>query len=81
MKFKSLNDRGGNSIYVLDIVGEEEGTIYVGNEFENTLAIEKLSLASYNHYIKPVYNGAPDFDDENQMMEFVINEAKNEKEY
>lgn len=71
MKFDSLNDRGGNSVMIKAIQGEEEGTLYIENESENVLMLQSLSLENYRHYIQPQYANSPSFSDLDELKKFV----------
>jgi len=60
LHFESLNDRGGNSVFVKAVHGEEPDTLYLANEEDNILMLQKLNEANYRGYIKPQYFNAPD---------------------
>lgn len=72
IKFESLNERGGNSVFVKKLQGFEDKTLYLENEDENILMLQALSLANYNHYIKRQYFNAPDFSDEEELKKYVL---------
>ncbi len=77
VKFESLNDRGGNSVYAKSLQGEMDNALYVENEEENILMFQTLTLENYNHYIKAQYFNAPDFADLNELKNFIKKEEAN----
>lgn len=72
VRFESLNEKGGNSVFVKKLQGFEDKTLYLENEDENILMLQALSLANYNHYIKEQYFNAPDFSDEEELKKYVL---------
>lgn len=77
MQFETLNERGGNSIFIKGLQGLEKNAIYLENEEENILMIQTLSLENYKHYIKPSYFDSPDFDNLDELKKFINSQEGN----
>ena len=71
MRFESLNERGGNSVYFKTLQGKKEKTLYLENEDENILKLQAIDLTNYKQYIQPNYVGAPDFSDLGELKKFI----------
>ncbi len=71
LRFESLNNKGGSSVYLKAVHGEERDTLYVANEEDNILMLQKLSLANYHGYIKPQYFNAPAIYDEQIIINYI----------
>lgn len=71
MKFDSKNDRDGNSVWVKAIQGCTKETLYIENECENVLMLQKLNLANYRHYIQPQYASAPHIASEEELRSCI----------
>lgn len=76
LQFNSLNETGGNSIYVKAIQGSEPATLYVENEQENILMLQALTIQNYAHYIRPQYVDAPETTDLESLKQH-LNQIKN----
>lgn len=72
MQFESLNEKGGNSVTVKALQGFEKNTLYIENEEENILMLQALNLKNYTHYIKKQYLNAPDFQDEKELKQYIL---------
>jgi len=72
IRFNSLNERG-NSVFAKALQGTNENTIYLENEEENILMLQKLTLENYNHYIKANYSNTKDFSSELELRKEIQN--------
>lgn len=74
MKFDSLNERGGNSVYIKSIQASEDNTLYIDNEVDNILALRVLTLEIYKYYIKPHYANSPEFTDLDALRKHILSQ-------
>lgn len=71
LKFDSLNDRGGNSVTIKAIQGDEGDALYLENEVENVLMLQAMSLENYRYYIQKQYFDAPAFTDLKELKKYM----------
>lgn len=71
LKFDSLNDRGGNSVYIKALQGNFGDTLYFENEVENILMLQPISMGNYNQYIRKQYTNAPSFNSLESIKEYI----------
>ncbi len=71
LKFESLNDRGGNSVYIKALQGDFGESLYFENEEGNILMLQPISLGNYIQYIRKQYTNAPSFNSLDTIKEYI----------
>lgn len=75
LKFDSLNDHGGNSVILTNVLDDtHKDTLYVEFEDGNVLMLQTLSMENYRHYILPQYFNSPAFNSMDELKAYVINQ-------
>lgn len=72
LQFESLNERGGNSVTIVQLHEKIDDTLYFESDIENMFQLRALNLYLYKTEIQPSYFDAPDFDDETEMRKYVL---------